>query len=161
MKSSLFPRMSHARGLWAGDISPSAALGGAGHAGCPSAFVWSFVPSITAGTVRRGRRGAESTARHRPTATESDLLWRMPFGELEEEQPQQPCFSRLLAGKPSPGIPRVVLHAKALPAVATCASYPGTQAHAANTSLFDGVGTSSETGTERVQLVFMTALRLQ
>ena len=85
----------------------------------------------------------------------------MPFGEPEEEQPQQPCFSRLLAGKPSPGIPRVVLHAEALPAVATCASYPGTQAHAASTSLFDGVGTSSETGTERVQLVFMTALRLQ
>lgn len=157
MKSPLFPRLSHARGLRASDISPSAALGGAEHAGCPSVFVWSFVPSITAVTVRQGEQGAESTARHRPTATARDLLWGMPSGEPEEEQLQRSCFSRLRAGNPSPSIPG----AKALPAVGTCTSHPGTLAHVANPSLFGSVGTSPETRTERVRLVFKTALRLQ
>lgn len=126
MKSALFPGVSHARGLRASDISPCAALGGADHAGCPSAFVWSFVPSITAGTVRRGARGTESTARHRPTATGSDLSGGDAIGEPGEEQPQQPCLSCLLAEEPSPGIPAAVPHAQALPAVATCARQPGT-----------------------------------
>lgn len=74
MKSSLFPGVSHAHGLGPGDISPSAALGGAEDASCPSAFVWSFVPSITAGTVCRRGRGAGSAARRRPTAAASHAL---------------------------------------------------------------------------------------
>lgn len=62
---------------------------------------------------------------------------------------------------PSPGIPGAVPLAKAWPDVPTCASHPGTPARAANASVFDGVGASSETGTERVRLVFESALRLQ
>lgn len=135
MKGSLFPHMSHAGGLQAGDISPSAALRGAERHGCLSVFVWSFELSITAEAVRWRERGAESTARHRLMATASDLLWGLPSAELEDKQLQQPCFSRLLAGKPSPGIPGVLPHAEALPAVLTCASQPRTPTDAANTSL--------------------------
>lgn len=94
-------------------------------------------------------------------ATASDLLWGLPSAELEDEQLQQPCFSCLPAGKPSPGIPGVLPHAEALPVVLTCASHSRTHTQAANPSLSDGVGTTSEAGTEKVWLVFNSALRLQ
>lgn len=109
MKSALFPGVSHAHGLGPGDISPSAALGGAEDASCPSAFVWSFVPSITAGAVCRRGRGAGSAAGRRPTAAASHALGGMPSRQPEEEErPQQPRFSRLPTPLPAslkPGRP--------------------------------------------------------
>lgn len=71
----------------AGDISSSVALSGAQLAGCPSAFLWSFVPSITAGTVPWGERDAETTAWPRLGAPASDLSWRTPWASPRSSSP--------------------------------------------------------------------------